>query len=916
MTSFVIENSITLDADPVAAGQASTKQYIDGKLTGISTTQLTGVSGMDTLRLPALTGGKLVAGGGSSVLNLTGTVFGAGTFVKATVDTAGVITNASAVLTRSDLPSDLPYTKIVGDKPTTISGYGLLDAVSLSGNETMTGMLATSVGSFASGDLVTKGYVDATRAATYVPSVHETGDISLRSSAGTPNGYFRCNGAVLSKASYASLYAVVGDSYSLTPLAGAGQPWRRQYEFNKVSNGDLTWGTTTSLPGTLGAAQAVVTKDRVYLIGGVNAAGVVVTTTYTAPISADGTIGNWTTTTPAPNAAYMAQAFVLKNRVYFIGGQTNSTPSNQVHHALIQPDGMLGAWVAGTNLPANVALSQAVITKNRVYLLGGIDSNNGYVANCYTATYDYNGVLGSWSLTSPLPTTLGSHNAVVTKNKVYLIGGYTGSTWYSNLLVADLNVDGTIGNWSVGPAIPYQTYEQVVTIGDRVYRIGAWNGTTVTSAPINSDGTLGAFTANSSLPSKLCYSQSIVTSSKVYSLSGFDGVNWVSTCMMASFSGGKNDYTPYYQTDLVPGAGNPARQQYGLNYNEATDIKNWANGTTLPGDLAHHSVIVTKNKMHVIGGSNGSGVYNTSVWTADINSNGIVGEWSVSQTLPTTFANSSVLVVKNKVYMLGGVIGGSISSAIYCANINADGSLGVWSSVGNLPSISTAATAVATRNRVYLLSGYDSSTTTTTATYTATINDDGTLGTWYAGYSLPASVGYGQSVVAGGYVHVIAGFSAPAGTAAGVYSAPILSDGTLGPWVTGMPIGPNISYHMSFATKSRVFVLGGVTGSSSSAVYSCPISADGSLGGWVKVSDLPVPIYQSALALTGSRIYIIGGRQNGPYSANTLYAPFAGGMNDYSLLYNGVTTVTSSAEFRIPDLSSVEKSGKYFYIKY
>ena len=53
---------------------------------------------------------------------------------------------------------------------------------------------------------------------------------------------------------------------------------------------DITgWTTGTSLPGVLSYAQAIVTKSRVYLLGGYNGGGVA--TVYTAPINADGTLG-------------------------------------------------------------------------------------------------------------------------------------------------------------------------------------------------------------------------------------------------------------------------------------------------------------------------------------------------------------------------------------------------------------------------------------------------------------------------------------------------------------------------------------------------------------------------------------------------------------------------------------------------
>ena len=49
---------------------------------------------------------------------------------------------------------------------------------------------------------------------------------------------------------------------------------------------------------------------------------VAVSTVYTAPINADGTLGTWTTGTSLPSVLCSSQAIVTKNRVYLLGGYT------------------------------------------------------------------------------------------------------------------------------------------------------------------------------------------------------------------------------------------------------------------------------------------------------------------------------------------------------------------------------------------------------------------------------------------------------------------------------------------------------------------------------------------------------------------------------------------------------------------
>jgi hypothetical protein len=90
-----------------------------------------------------------------------------------------------------------------------------------------------------------------------------------------------------------------------------------------------------------------------------------------------------------------------------------------------------------------------------------------------------------------------------------------------------------------------------------VYLLGGYTTVataTVYTAPINPDGTLGAWAVGTSLPGTFGYSQTIVTNTKVYIFAGFTSAA-VSTVYVASFTGGVNDYTnlSYTQEELANG---------------------------------------------------------------------------------------------------------------------------------------------------------------------------------------------------------------------------------------------------------------------------------------------------------------------------------------------------------------------------
>ena len=292
----------------------------------------------------------------------------------------------------------------------------------------------------------------------------------------------------------------------------------------RTDTNNPVWATATSLPATVFDSQAIVTKNRVYLLGGVINSPPSATV-YTAPINTDGTLGTWTTATALPATVYGSQAIVTKNRVYLLGGVINGATSSTVYTAPINTDGTLGTWTTATALPGTVTYSQAIVTKNRVYLLGGY-INGAFSSTVYTAPINADGTLDTWTTATALPGTVSHSQAIVTKNRVYLLGGYINGAFSSTVYTAPINTDGTLGIWTTATALPGTVaYSQAIVTKNRVYLLGGYiNGgaysSTVYTAPILADGTLGTWTTATSLPRTVGHSQAIVTKDRVYLLGG------------------------------------------------------------------------------------------------------------------------------------------------------------------------------------------------------------------------------------------------------------------------------------------------------------------------------------------------------------------------------------------------------------
>jgi N-acetylneuraminic acid mutarotase len=136
--------------------------------------------------------------------------------------------------------------------------------------------------------------------------------------------------------------------------------------------------------------------------------------------------------------------------------------------------------------------------------------------------------------------------------------------------------------------------------------------------------------------------------------------------------------------------------------------------------LAHSSIVVTKNRVYLLGG------YVTNVvYTASINNDGTLGAWTTGISLPVETRDASVIVTNNRVYLLGGGNVTDTFSTIYSAFINSDGTLGTWIASGNLPINLAGSQVVITKNRAYLCGG-SNATGVLSSVYTAPINLDGT----------------------------------------------------------------------------------------------------------------------------------------------------------------------------------------------
>ena len=519
-----LTGALTLSADPTVALHAATKQYVDTK-DGLKVSKA-GDTMTGALVLPADPVNALEAAPKQYVDSKVST--------HAT-DVALHLTTAQNTFLDAVTVSATEVNRLNG---VTTNVQTQLDAkLNLAGG-TMTGAITLAADPTANLHASTKQYVDAIN---HIKS----GSILRIASSTVPAGFLLCNGQAVSPTSYAALYSVIGYKYGKTNATsdnyinvamgytsygtfGAGKYWENQCDFSTVVNDIGTIHYLNSLlPTNLYLSGVVVTKNKVFIIGGYNGQ-TAVNTIYSATVNADGTLGAFASYGTLPAALCDTQVIVTENTVYLIGGYNGTTEVSNVYSATIDVNGNLGAFTSIANLPAARSGHQAFITKNTLYVVGGWTA--GVPANTvYVSTISATGGLGAFSTGTALPISVSGHKVIYTKNKVYLIGGYNGTSWLNTVYSAPIASTGLIGAWSADTALPVTLGDtSAVVMGNKAYLIGGYcNGNysnMMLSADIDASGNLSAFTVmNKQLPTSLSNGNIFVVKNHIYVAGMWDG---------------------------------------------------------------------------------------------------------------------------------------------------------------------------------------------------------------------------------------------------------------------------------------------------------------------------------------------------------------------------------------------------------
>ena len=271
--------------------------------------------------------------------------------------------------------------------------------------------------------------------------------------------------------------------------------------------------------------DAGAAANYAHITGGADDTGAPLAQVLVGQINADGTVSAWPTTTALPEArAFHASvaATPFNSRVtgngelYVLGGISTASgqPTATVSRTSLNLDGTVGNWTTTTPLPQPLHSLGAVVFRSAIYVAGGSTTDNVPVATVYRARIDSLGELGSWEELPALPDVRSYHGFFTFGGFLYAFGGDSGqvapndadatvATKYDEVVFAKINLrtgDLVDPVWTVNPSSMGKArskHSALVGGGNAFISAGLYTGAAGSSenifAQINADGTIGSF---------------------------------------------------------------------------------------------------------------------------------------------------------------------------------------------------------------------------------------------------------------------------------------------------------------------------------------------------------------------------------------------------------------------------------------
>jgi len=437
--------------------------------------------------------------------------------------------------------------------------------------------------------------------------------------------------------------------------------------------------------------------NRVYLIGGQSSATAFKTRVTTINISSNGQIQSTGSVSPIPRAVSYGFCFVLNNVLCYYGG-TNGTGTGLgfIYAPFLWHNTVVNSVYKRQQVTLNPPLTAMPLFFNNLPFPVNIYAGNILTSNPHpeyintdktTATIE----LKAWELVSNLPSPTYKANSISTPLGVYLFP--ENDSTYKGAAVAKFDlINQTLSNLHPDKktilTYPIKTFRLM----DQLYVIyPMYANMALYRCKINNDGSLGKWFVSSKLPlmqfegnnyyelSTYNKHSVFVVNNKVYLSSinspyllvasfGTDGIlsDFDILSLPFSFTLAHNFFVVKNRVYFFIYRSNALMY---MNIDSNWRFSEPVLLNELPSQVSDSNLLITSNRIWVIGGVNGLDEPVVDIYKAEIDVNGVIGDWdgnySFSYPLPKTLNGSSLLVTENYLYLIGGYDKTSTNTSIY-----------------------------------------------------------------------------------------------------------------------------------------------------------------------------------------------------------------------------------------------------------
>jgi hypothetical protein len=547
-------------------------------------------------------------------------------------------------------------------------------------------------------------------------------------------------------------------------------------------------------------------------------------------------------------------------------------------------------------------------------------SSATYFGDVQYAPINSNGTIGTWSATNSLVNSREYGAAVAYDGYLYMLGGIDGSTYWNEVEYAKVNSDGSLGGWQATSSFNTPRYALAAAVNNGyLYVIGGLANAPTTEcasnggynecngiqlAPINADGSVGTWQYTNASATTSTFSAGFTTPRFFLQVEVYNNKLY----MGGGVTGNASPWTAL--SDI----------QYAYLNSDGT-VQSWTTTTSFNTGRWAFSMTVYKGYLYIADGYNGSAYVNDTQY-APIYGNGSLGVWTTSSsTLGSIRGGNATIAYDGYLYMIGGNTGTSggdctsgtnpyFCNGVQFAAIDPPGTITTWANNANSLGTAVRQGCVTTYdNHIYILGGYSDTLGAGQAlVQMATLNTDGSTGTWTTTTSF--SIGrHGLSCAASnGYLYIAGGTEYPTSNTncknTGVASnlcndvqyAAINSDGTVSTWITSSSYFPNPRRNLGLTIyNGYIYMVGGFDWTVTPYTYYsdsryATINTDGSISAWATTSTINIARGAMGLYVNSGYMYVVGGvtvASSGDCTSGSSTTYYCNGVQFASINSNG-----------------------------